>query len=97
MTQRLDDLAKFLAVDGAVDSEEATLLNAAQTGFGGQRATRTETALRVRYLFVYTITYAVCLENLPSQNVQEVARATTVNITCSGLNPRSATYFGSLI
>jgi multidrug efflux pump subunit AcrB len=31
MTQRLDHLAKFLSVDGAVDSEKATLLNPANT------------------------------------------------------------------
>jgi hypothetical protein len=49
----------------------------------------------MRYLFVFTKTYAVCLENLTSQNDREVARRTTANITCSSLNPRSATCFDS--
>ena len=44
MTQRLDHLAKFLAVDGAVDSEEATLLNAAKTGFRLNGHPETESA-----------------------------------------------------
>jgi hypothetical protein len=86
--------SQFLSVDGAVDLKEATLLNAAKTGFRLNGHPETETALRMRYLFVYTKTYAVCLENLTSQNDREVARRTTANITCSSLNPRSATCFG---
>jgi hypothetical protein len=52
MTQRLHHLAKFLSIDGAVDLEEATLLNEAKTGFRLDGHPETETALRMRYLFV---------------------------------------------
>jgi hypothetical protein len=45
--------------------------------------TRTESLLAHVILFVYTKTYAVCLGNLTSQNVREVARVTTANITRS--------------